>query len=120
MTRLTRLPAVSLIAVSIFSASLAAAEDSEKLYNGARNQLGLIKYCVEQGHSPAQAVTNYQKIIATLPEPKDISSGDRYEKEGVAGNNFDGETSVPMQAIAEGMGITVADRCSQLTVLGNQ
>ncbi|WP_421405527.1 hypothetical protein [Agrobacterium fabrum] len=120
MTLVSRLPAVSLTAVSIFSASLAAADDAEKLYNGGRNQLGLIKYCVEQGHSPAQAVTNYQKIIATLPEPKDISFGDRYEKEGVAGNNFDGETSVPMQAIAEGMGISVADRCAQLTALGNQ
>jgi hypothetical protein len=101
-------------------ASAASADETQQLYNNSRNQLGLIKYCVEQGYLTDDTNKAYQNIVSILPTPASTTEGDEYETEGAKGNSFDGSSSVSMQAIAQGTGITVADRCASFEALTKQ
>ncbi len=101
-------------------ASAASADETQQLYNNSRNQLGLIKYCVEQGHLNEDTIKTYQNIVSILPTPASTTEGDEYEAEGAKGNSFDGSSSVSMEAIAQGTGMTVADRCGSFEALTKQ
>ncbi|MGB3814609.1 MAG: hypothetical protein WA950_15425 [Shinella sp.] len=102
------------------AASPVFADDTQLLVNSSRNQLGLIKYCVAEGHIASQAVEAYQKIVAVLPAPADAALADQYESEGEQGYSFDGNARVSMQEIADGTGTTIADRCAQFSALTAQ
>lgn len=101
-------------------ASVASADEAQQLYNNSRNQLGLIKYCVEQGHLNDDTVKAYQNIVSVLPRPASTTEGDQYEAEGAKGNSFDGSSGVSMEEIAQGTGMTVADRCASFEALTKQ
>lgn len=101
-------------------ASAASADETQQLYNSSRNQLGLIKYCVEQGHLSDDTVKAYQNIVSVLPTPASTTEGDAYEAEGAKGNSFDGSSGVSMEDIAQGTGMTVADRCASFEALTKQ
>ncbi|WP_421405431.1 hypothetical protein [Agrobacterium fabrum] len=111
---------ISIVLTSLLSGNVSANDDPEILYNSARNQLGLIMYCVGRGHTSAEAVGKYHRILATLPKPSDTANADKFEYEGSLGNNYDGISSVSIETIAQGMGITVAERCAQLEALTKQ
>lgn len=100
--------------------SLAFADDAQLLFNSSRNQLGLIKYCVAEGHISGDTVAAYEKITKMLPAPADASLGEQYESAGEQGFSFDGETRTSLQDIATGTGISVADHCKQFAALANQ
>jgi hypothetical protein len=104
----------------VMLAPVASADETQQLYNSSRNQLGLIKYCVEQGHLAGETAESYQKIVSVLPTPASTSEGDQYEEEGAKGNSFDGSSGVSMEDIAQGTGMTVADRCASFQALTNQ
>lgn len=93
-------------------ASAAFADETRQMYNSSRNPLGQIKYCVEQGHLTENTVKAYQNIVSVLPTPASTTEGDEYEAEGAKGNNSDGSSGVSMDAIAQGTGMTVSDRCA--------
>ena len=112
--------AVALIQLPVFSAVSFADAQSDQVYNSARNQLGLIKYCVENGHAPAETVAAYEKIITMLPAASDAATSEKYEAEGVKGNSYDGSQTVSLTDIATAMGSTVAAHCSQYEMLTKQ
>ncbi|GLU29031.1 hypothetical protein Brsp01_42640 [Brucella sp. NBRC 12950] len=104
----------------IITSSFAFADDTQLLFNSSRNQLGLIKYCVAEGHISDNVVSAYEKIITMLPAPADASQGDQYESAGEQGYSFDGENRTSMQDIANGTGTSIADHCAQFAALTNQ
>lgn len=118
-TRYFALGAVATIQLMML-APVALADETQQLYNSSRNQLGLIRYCVEQGHLTDETVKGYQNILGMLPVPADTSEGDRYEAEGAKGKSFDGSSGVSMDEIAQGTGMPVADRCTSFRALTNQ
>lgn len=120
LSKASTLTLFSFVLSSALPATVLANDDADILYNSARNQLGLIMYCVGRGHTSAEAVGNYHRMIATLPAPSDKEKGDRFEHEGTLGNSYDGTSSVSIETIARGMGMTVADRCAQLEALTRQ
>ncbi|NKB84494.1 hypothetical protein [Brucella grignonensis] len=104
----------------IITSSLALADDTQLLFNSSRNQLGLIKFCVAEGHISNDVVAAYEKIVKMLPTPADAAQGDQYESAGEQGYSFDGENRTSMQDIADGTGTSVVDHCTQFTALTNQ
>lgn len=118
--RISTFAVFSFAIISLIPATVSANEDTDILYKSARNQLGLIMYCVGRGHISAEAVADYHALISKLPDPTNKTDGDLYENEGALGNSYDGATAVSIEVIASGMGITVADRCAQLAALGKQ
>lgn len=104
--------AATLFALPLLSSASFANEQSDQVYNSARNQLGMIKYCAENGHLPAEAVAAFEKIVAVLPVASDKAVSDKYEAEGVAGNSYDGIQVVSLKDISAGMGSSIADYCA--------
>ena len=112
--------AVALIQLPVLSSVSFADAESDQVYNSARNQLGLIKYCAENGHVPAETVDAYEKIIAMLPAASDVAESEKFEAEGVKGNSYDGTQTVSLEEITVATGSTVAAHCSQYEMLTKQ
>lgn len=108
------------IALPVMSSVSLADEQSDQVYNAARNQLGLIKYCAANGHVPAETVTAYEKIVAILPVASDATESEKYEAEGVKGNSYDGTQTVSVEEITTAMGSSVAQHCAQFESLTKQ
>ncbi|MFC3528241.1 pore-forming ESAT-6 family protein [Paracoccus mangrovi] len=61
-----------------------AAQDPGAAYESARNQLGVLMYCQENGHIDASAVETQTKLLAMIP-PGDAAKGDAAEAKGKEG-----------------------------------
>ncbi len=60
------------VMLAVTSPALAQTADQMKVaYNGARNQLGVVKYCQEKGFADAETVTTQQKMLGLIPKPAD-------------------------------------------------
>ena len=119
-TKLLAVFTAALIQLPVLSSTTFADADSDKLYNSARNQLGLIKYCIASGHISADATAGYEKIIAVLPVAADSAESDKYEAEGANGNSYDGTEPVSIEQIATATGSTIAAHCAQYEALTKQ
>ena len=60
------------------------AQDSAAAYESARNQLGVLAYCQEQGHIDGTAVEIQTKLLAMIPAG-DTAMGDAAEAKGKEG-----------------------------------
>lgn len=112
--------AAAIIQLPVLSSVSLADAGNDQVYNSARNQLGLIKYCAENDHIPADVVAAYEKIIAVLPVASDAAISEKYEAEGLKGNSYDGEQTVSVEDIATATGSTIAAHCGQYEMLTKQ
>ena len=62
----------------------APAQDNGAAYESARNQLGVLAYCQEQGHIDGKAVEIQTKLLAMIPAG-DAAKGDAAEAKGKEG-----------------------------------
>ncbi|MFK4825733.1 hypothetical protein ACI0FM_13215 [Paenochrobactrum sp. BZR 588] len=118
--KITASVSAALVFIPLMSCISFADQQRDQVYNTSRNQLGLIKYCTENEHLPAEAVTAFQKMVAVLPVASDKSLSDKYEAEGAQGNGYDGAQIVSIKDIATAMGSDNDTYCSQYKSLINQ
>lgn len=97
----------------------AAAIDPSQAYLAARNQLGILKHCQEQGFTGAEAVAAQEKMLGMLPAG-DADAGTAAEEKGTAGTVAIGETEIALADAASQQGTTVEAQCKQIEAAVNQ
>jgi hypothetical protein len=83
-------------------------------YQAGRNQLGLLKYCQEQGHAGADVVAIQQKLVGMIPVPADTSGGDTAEAAGRKGSVSIMGINQDLVANAKTQGISVEKACQAM------
>ncbi|MFN3275802.1 MAG: pore-forming ESAT-6 family protein [Paracoccus sp. (in: a-proteobacteria)] len=96
-----------------------AAVDSAATYEAARNQLGILKYCQEQGFSGGEAVEAQARLVGMIPEG-DAAAGDSAEQRGTEGVISIGDTQIPLAEAVEGQGSTVETTCREIETAVNE
>jgi hypothetical protein len=105
---LTGIVTLGLVAPAFAQASN---EQMEMAYNSARNQLGVLKYCQNEGHIDGQAATVQEKLIALIPAPSDTSKGDEAEKTGEKGTIAAMGVNQELSASAKAQNVTEKQFC---------
>lgn len=100
-------------------APAAGAMDTAAVYEAARNQLGILKYCQEQGFSGADAVASQEKMVGMLPEG-DTAMGDAAEQKGIEGTVSGGGAEIALEEAANQQNTTVEAQCQQIEAAVNQ
>lgn len=95
------------------------AADPAAAYEAARNQLGILKYCNEQGFSGTEAVAAQEQMIGMLPAG-DADAGTTAEERGVAGTVSIGGNEIALADAAEQQGTTVEAQCKLIEAAVNQ
>jgi hypothetical protein len=110
-----------LAAPAAFAQTAPAAEpiDPSLAYEAARNQLGILKYCADQGHTGTEAVAAQEKMVGMLPAG-DTAAGEQAEAKGAAGTVSIGETEVTLADAAANQNTTVDAQCKQIEAAVNQ
>lgn len=81
-------------------------------HRGARNELGVLLYCRDQGLADDAAVSALQRRIDALPPATPAGMGKQEEADGRSGYlAFDGRQA-PFAASASAQGISVATACA--------
>lgn len=111
-TVLTGLVALGLSAGLVAPAfAQASNEQMEMAYNSARNQLGVLKYCQNEGHIDDAAITVQTKLIALIPAPADKAKGDEAEKTGEKGTIAAMGVNQELAASAKAQNVTEKQFC---------
>ncbi len=97
----------------------AAPADPGTTYEAARNQLGILQYCQEQGFTGAEAVEAQGKLVGLLPGA-DETVGSAAEEKGAQGTVSVGGTEVSLAAAVEERGSTVEATCQQIEAAVNE
>ncbi|RDW13167.1 pore-forming ESAT-6 family protein [Paracoccus thiocyanatus] len=77
-------PAAPAAPATTEAAPAAPEQDSGAAYESARNQLGVLTYCQEQGHIDGKAVEIQTKLLAMIPAG-DSAKGEAAEAKGKEG-----------------------------------
>lgn len=93
--------------------------DPGATYEAARNQLGILQYCEEQGFTGAEAVEAQGQLVALLPEGDD-AVGSAAEQKGAEGTVSVGGTEVSLAQAVEERGSTVEATCQQIEAAVNE
>ncbi|TJZ93367.1 hypothetical protein FA743_03875 [Paracoccus gahaiensis] len=93
--------------------------DTGATYEAARNQLGILQYCQDQGFTGAEAVAAQTQLIGLLPEG-DTTAGTAAEEKGVEGMVAVGEAELSLADAAESQGNTVEITCQQIEAAVNE
>ena len=91
----------------------AAPADPGTTYEAARNQLGILQYCQEQGFTGAEAVEAQGKLVGLL-QGGDEAVGSAAEEKGAQGTVSVGGTEVSLADAVEERGSTVEATCQQI------
>ncbi|MGE7368475.1 pore-forming ESAT-6 family protein [Neorhizobium sp. NPDC001467] len=86
-------------------------EQMEMAYNSARNQLGVLKYCQNQGHIDGEAAAVQTKLIALIPAPANTDKGDEAEKTGERGTIAAMGVNQDLAASAKAQNVTEKQFC---------
>lgn len=97
----------------------APAADPAAAYEAARNQLGILKYCNEQGFSGTEAVAAQEQMIGMLPAG-DATAGATAEEQGAAGTVAIGGNEIALADAAQQQGTTVEAQCKLIEAAVNQ
>ena len=106
-------------AAVIVSASRAAEPDvrNQVRHQGARNELGLLIYCQDQGLADKAAVNAQKRSIEALPPATPASVGEQEEADGRSGYlAFDGRQGL-FAASASAQGLSIATACAMRSSL---
>lgn len=79
----------------------AGTPEAEMVYQAARNQLGVLTHCQDQGFIGEDAVATQQKLLGMIPEG-DVAKGDAAEEKGASGT-----------VVAMGVEVTLEDGAKQ-------
>jgi hypothetical protein len=115
--------AASAAALLSFAAPAFAQSQADQLkvaYQAARNQLGILGYCVDKGYTDNGAVDVQKKLIALIPAPADVSGGDTAEAAGRKGKISAMGMEQDIEAIAKAQNGTPAAYCKQIGDLVKQ
>lgn len=93
--------------------------DTGATYEAARNQLGILQYCQDQGFTGAEAVAAQTQLIGLLPEG-DTTAGTAAEEKGAEGMVAVGEAELSLAEAAESRGNTVEVTCQQIEAAVNE
>ena len=97
----------------------AGAMDPAAIYESARNQLGIIKFCNSQGFAGDEAVAAQEKMLGMLPAG-DAAAGDAAEQKGAEGTVSAAGQEVSFEEAATQQGTTVEAQCQQLEAAVNE
>jgi hypothetical protein len=115
--------AASAAALLSFATPAFAQSQADQLkvaYQAARNQLGILGYCVDKGYTDNGAVDVQKKLIALIPAPADVSGGDTAEAAGRKGKISAMGMEQDIEAIAKAQNGTPAAYCKQIGDLVKQ
>lgn len=93
--------------------------DTGATYEAARNQLGILQYCQDQGFTGAEAVAAQTQLIGLLPQG-DTTAGTAAEEKGAEGMVAVGEAELSLAEAAESRGNTVEVTCQQIEAAVNE
>ncbi|AZY92284.1 hypothetical protein TW83_08855 [Paracoccus sp. S4493] len=96
-----------------------APADPGTTYEAARNQLGILQYCQEQGFTGAEAVEAQGKLVGLL-QGGDEAVGSAAEEKGAQGTVSVGGTEVSLADAVEERGSTVEATCQQIEAAVNE
>ncbi|MGV3693293.1 MAG: pore-forming ESAT-6 family protein [Paracoccus marcusii] len=96
-----------------------APADPGTTYEAARNQLGILQYCQEQGFTGAEAVEAQGKLVGLL-QGGDEAVGSAAEEKGAQGTVSVGGTEVSLADAVEERGSTVEATCKQIEAAVNE
>ncbi|TYP68209.1 hypothetical protein A9A71_105107 [Stutzerimonas stutzeri] len=96
-----------------------APADPGTTYEAARNQLGILQYCQEQGFTGAEAVEVQGKLVGLL-QGGDEAVGSAAEEKGAQGTVSVGGTEVSLAEAVEERGSTVEATCQQIEAAVNE
>ena len=100
------------------AAATPTAQDAAANYEAARNQLGILQYCQEEGHTGPEAVETQARLVGMLPAG-DEAAGTTAEEKGAAGTVAIAGQEMTLADAAEGQGSTEADTCKQIEAAVN-
>lgn len=112
--------AVAFLGAAAPSFAQSQADQLKVAYQAARNQLGILGYCAEKGHTDASAADVQKKLIAMIPAPADVSGGDAAEAAGRKGTISAMGMEQDIEAIAKAQNGTPAAYCKQIGDLVKQ
>lgn len=112
-------PAAVLAQEAAPDAPEATAPDPAATYEAARNQLGILQYCNDQGFSGPEAVEAQAQLVALLPEG-DPAVGETAELKGAEGTVALGDTELTLAEAVEARGSTVEATCQQIEAAVNE
>lgn len=92
---------------------------AQQAHDGARNQLGVLKYCQEKGWGSAESVAGQEKMIGMLPAA-DAKMGDAAEEKGKAGQIEAMGQSMALADGAKAQNTTEEALCKQMDALIKQ
>lgn len=101
------------------AAVLAQEPDAETTYQAARNQLGILQYCQQEGFTGPEAVAAQGQLIGLLPAGNE-AAGTTAEAKGAEGMVAVGEAELSLAQAAENQGSTVEATCQQIEAAVNE
>lgn len=96
-----------------------APTDGAANYEAARNQLGILKYCNQEGFTGPEAVATQTQLIGMI-EAGDEQAGATAEEKGTQGTVAVGEAEVSLAQAAENQGSSVEATCKQIEAAVNE
>ncbi|KGJ06170.1 hypothetical protein SAMN04487972_104123 [Paracoccus halophilus] len=100
-------------------AAAAPAQDLGAVYESARNQLGVLTYCQDNGHIDGSAVETQTRLLTMIP-PGDAAKGDAAEAKGKAGTVSAMGVERSLAEAASEQSTTEAALCQQMDALLKQ
>lgn len=97
-------------------AATPAMPDMGAAYESARNQLGVLTYCQEQGHIDGKAVETQTKLLTMIPAG-DTAKGDAAEELGKTGKVSAMGVERSLEDAATEQNTDVAALCKQMDAL---
>lgn len=91
----------------------AGSDEAEMIYQSARNQLGVLKHCNQQGFIGEEAVATQQKLLGLIPAG-DVAQGDAAEEKGVGGTVVSMGTEMTLADGATQQSTTPEAMCKQM------
>lgn len=91
----------------------AGSDEAEMIYQSARNQLGVLKHCNQQGFIGEEAVATQEKLLGLIPAG-DTAQGDAAEEKGVGGTVVSMGTEMTLADGATQQSTTPEAMCKQM------
>lgn len=111
--------ALSVLGCTAPSFAQTQADQLKVACQAARNQLGLLGYCVDKGYTDGGAVEVQKKLVALIPAPADLSGAEAAEAAGRKGT-ISAMGMENIEAAAKAQNDTPAAYCKQIIDLVKQ
>nr|WP_111300249.1 pore-forming ESAT-6 family protein [Paracoccus saliphilus] len=96
-----------------------APADTGANYEAARNQLGILKYCNQEGFTGPEAVATQTRLIGMI-EAGDEQAGAMAEQKGTEGTVAVGDAEISLAQAAESRESSVEATCQEIEAAVNE